>query len=393
MNMMAHVPTEAEELEWVIRIARGLGGDFSTGAGIRRRIAQSVRPHFETDEGGLGQLVRVSDAKEILDLMAEQKTGAEVVPFLDVLLLTVPAKYEVLEFVASRLGALTVLLKSFSLDRQVVVRLLVLARLLDEDWLSSQSDLSALSKEIRVLLNETIDPLVKQNGLETGAFLDGVLAAQKILTPPLSSAELKRLKQEDSLCLACDADHPECSKPPSVCLNCRGERVTCSRGCSKPCRVCNDSHPGLSIVNCLERAVGTHKRKAEIEEDEPEARKLRSVKEYRENKKKAKEEKRHHTEKAAVIPNDNNARFQVFEKVLKDTVAAICFDKLGTRISNDEVPEWRKVYRTISAILIEKESRMPDEFKYRASTSAERAAVVKRVNQFCLDYLKKQDKF
>ena len=130
-----------------------------------------------------------------------------------------------------------------------------------------------------------------------------------------------------------------------------------------------------TIVSNIQIKTEEKKRKV-LEEEFSEGestKKLRSLKEYREHKKRAKEEKK----------DDKNF---AFEKLLKDTVASQCVQKFGIG-EGTELPEWRRVYRLVSALLMEKESRMPEDIRFRASTTDERNAVIKRVTAFCTNYL------
>ena len=133
----------------------------------------------------------------------------------------------------------------------------------------------------------------------------------------------------------------------------------------------DETATGLEVVP--ERLAQNLKRRQENEEEEA-AKKMRSIKEYKEQKKMKKSS-----------PS--------FEKLLKDTVASICYDKLvGHELNFDggEVPEWRKIYRHISTVLMEKESRLPEEIRFKCSTDEDKDKVVKRVSQFTLDFLRKQ---
>jgi len=374
----------------VIGIATGRGGDFQTGVNVRKRIASRVRPHFETDEG-LGTLRKLSDAPLLLKKIETLLTGPEIAPFLDSLLLSVPVNPAVLDLIAPNLSSLTKVLQGLALDRQAVVRVLLLVKLFDEEVLAKAEGLQELIAAAQKLIDDTIDPTIRQHATEAVGYLQATSAALGMTARVLTGEELIRFRKEGKLCLKCDTnDHSECAKTPTVCLNCRGPRLECIRGCKQPCRVCGSPHPDKALLTCLESVAAPKPAKRVVEDDlfefsddeVKDAKKMRSVKEYRENKRKAKEEKKTH----ATVPAATE-----FEKLLKDTVAKICFEKLAGKEEDHvvEVPQWRKVYRAISASLMEKESRLVEGVRFRCKTAEEQAAVVRRVSEYTNDYLKK----
>ncbi len=79
-----------------------------------------------------------------------------------------------------------------------------------------------------------------------------------------------------------------------------------------------------------------------------------------------------------------------FVKLLKDTVAHLCYGRLvnlDDPQDDPEVPEWRRVSRVISQTLLEKESRMPPDVRYKVSPTQARDATIKRVQGYTIAYL------
>ena len=380
--------SEADELAWVIAISSGRGADFHLGANVRRRIHSRVTI-VETDEG-LGTLRRPADASVVLEKSASLTTGSEIIPFLDCVLLTVASNPKVLDFVAVSISSLTRIIQSIPLDRYAIARVLALAKLLDEEVIGKAVGLQDFISACQKLVDDTIDPIIRQHATEAATYLQATSTMFGITLKVLGRDELISFKKAGKLCLKCDTgDHVECSKTPSVCFNCRGNRLDCMRGCHSACRVCGEKHPDKSIIVCLDNAVAPKIQKRPAEEmhdddlfsdEEKEAKKFRSVKDYRENKRKAKEVKK---------ANPTETPVTAFEKLLKDTVARICFSKIGSHEDDGDLPEWRKVYRKISAILMDKETRVPETIRFRCKTPEEQKAVVKRVTEYTEDYLKK----
>ena len=386
--------TEGQEIDWVLGIARGLGGDYATGNTVRRRILQTVKSIASVDET-LGSLTKAEDAVLVLDAAASAKTSPEALPFLDCVLLTFPGKPDIAITAAGGLKSLGILLQEYPLDRPLMVRVLALAKLVDEEALAGSEGLDLFSNACKALMENTIDPAIRQHATETYYYVDAVNSATKLANAVslLSGEELLSFRASGALCLKCDSGtHAECEKQVEVCVNCRGARILCLRGCKDACRACGISHAWKGLAECLDESI--RKRKAPENEvpdctleEEREAKKLRSVRAYKESKKRAKEEKRTaaYQEDHRIPAAESFEDFKGFEKLLKDTVAALCFRAYGD--SGAEVPEWRKVYRTISSLLLEKESRMAPEFRYRVGTEHDKAAVVKRVSGFTKDWI------
>ena len=140
--------------------------------------------------------------------------------------------------------------------------------------------------------------------------------------------------------------------------------------------------------------------------DDPEAvgeKRFRSVKEYREKKKLQRTFSGASTGQEqgfnpAYVPNPSNSTSSKddFVKLVKDTVARLCFDHLGNSeadrspTSSDHVPEWRVVSRLVSQTLIDKEARMPTEVRFNLSDAKARDGAIRRVSGYTSDYLKRK---
>ncbi len=359
------------DLEWIIAKISNHEAPHAQGATVRRRIFNTVNKIAEVDENS-GCLRKVTDTEKLIDKIANCITGAETVPYLDSLLLTAQTSQRVLKILLARFTAFVKLLIDNSLDREVTLRLLAIPRMCDPEVLGSGTGIQEFSDAIKKLIEDTIDPCIRKQAVEVSGELDALLVLASAKTPALTSDQLIEGIKTGSLCLKCDTTtHNECDLSPTVCLNCRGDRTVCIRSCAKACRVCGSAHPGRSIITCLEETVhGGKKRK--LEEEEPEEKRMRSVREYKEAKRRQK------VEKKSVSPVS-------FEKLLKDTVAKSCYDHIGDRPGDKEaeIPEWRRVYRTIAGLLLEKEARLPEEVRFRCSMDDERASVIKRVRQYC----------
>jgi hypothetical protein len=141
---------------------------------------------------------------------------------------------------------------------------------------------------------------------------------------------------------------------------------------------------------------------------------FRSVREYRERKKQQKQsasdtnsrnqwasdtnsinQSPEYADEGSTQPGSSNILQEkdTFVKLLKDTVAHICYsrignsDNAGAQSDKDEVPEWRRVSRLISQTLLEKESRMQPELRYKTSPASLREAAIKRISGYTKDYL------
>ena len=129
---------------------------------------------------------------------------------------------------------------------------------------------------------------------------------------------------------------------------------------------------------------------------EPETKKFRSVREYREMKRIQKRvngatDRSLSPEQNSNEGDTNGDTKEEFVKLLKDTVAHLCYGRLVNFDDSDDrdpnVPEWRRVCRIISQTLLEKESRMPPEVRYKVSPASAREAVVKRIQGYTITYL------
>lgn len=121
---------------------------------------------------------------------------------------------------------------------------------------------------------------------------------------------------------------------------------------------------------------------------------FRSVREYREMKRLQKNagsnSDRSVSPEPESKPDQPRDQKDDFIKLLKDTVAHLCYGRLfNSDDSQDdlEVPEWRRVSRVISQTLLEKESRMPPDVRYKVSPTPAREATIKRVQGYTIAYL------
>ena len=135
---------------------------------------------------------------------------------------------------------------------------------------------------------------------------------------------------------------------------------------------------------------------SEEPDGEPEFKRFRSVKEYREMKRNQKRANAATDRSVSPEPTkdpEDQAKDpkEDFEKLLKDTVAHLCYGRLVNFDEPDDndavVPEWRRVSRVISQTLLEKESRMPPDIRYRVSPAEARDAAVKRIQGYTISYL------
>jgi len=134
------------------------------------------------------------------------------------------------------------------------------------------------------------------------------------------------------------------------------------------------------------------------------AKRFRSVKEYREKKRLQKlassgSDRNHSPEPTGAESknkNDTLSEKDEFTKLLKDTVAQIAYSRIGKvsssthRENEEEIPEWRRVSRLISQTLLEKESRMSSDVRYKTHPSHLREAAVKRISGYTTDYLNRK---
>ena len=119
---------------------------------------------------------------------------------------------------------------------------------------------------------------------------------------------------------------------------------------------------------------------------------FRSVKEYREKKKLQRttgDSLSVNGLTSSTLPERNNK--EEFIKLLKDTVAAICYERLheeeeGIR-DPDFVPEWRVVCRIISDTLLDKEGRLAPDVRFNMKDSRLREATMRRIKTYTRDYL------
>lgn len=135
---------------------------------------------------------------------------------------------------------------------------------------------------------------------------------------------------------------------------------------------------------------------SEESHDEPASKRFRSVREYREMKRLQKRAgtaadrsvSPEQDTKGSTQTHDTN---EEFVKLLKDTVAHLCYGRLVNfddgEDADPDVPEWRRVSRIISQTLLEKESRMPPDVRYRVSPAHAREAAVKRIQGYTISYL------
>ena len=131
-------------------------------------------------------------------------------------------------------------------------------------------------------------------------------------------------------------------------------------------------------------------------DQEPETKRFRSVKEYREMKRLQKLGSSSADRSVSPEPTPTESSRvhdskEEFVKLLKDTVARICHERLASfedpHDDDTDVPEWRRVSRIISQTLLEKESRMPPEVRYKVSPNHAKEAAVKRVQGYTIAYL------
>ena len=280
-----------------------------------------------------GCLRKVTDTEKVIAKIAQCITGAEAVPFMDTLLLTAQTSQRVLKIVLNHLPVFVTLLTDNALDREVTLRTLAIPRMGTVDGLiiaaSAGEGAKAFSEAIKKLIEDTIDPVIRKQAIDISGELDALLAlASPPQRAPLTKEQLVKGLTENSLCLKCDSvDHHECDLPPAVCLNCRGDRSLCIRGCAKACRVCGLIHAGRSIIACLDEiANGPKKRKlADTElDEEPDEKRMRSTRDYKEARRRHKEEKKttvsaSSTDRSSSVGNSSTPH--AFEKLLKDTVA------------------------------------------------------------------------
>ena len=120
----------------------------------------------------------------------------------------------------------------------------------------------------------------------------------------------------------------------------------------------------------------------------PDAKKFRSVKEYREKKRLQKSQ----FMKASV---SDSSEQENFVKLLKNTVAKICFDHLSSRegmveTTHDSNSRWREVSRLVSQALLDKESRLPDDIRFNVSEHRLKEAALRRINGYTIEYLRRK---
>ena len=125
---------------------------------------------------------------------------------------------------------------------------------------------------------------------------------------------------------------------------------------------------------------------------EPSSKRFRSVREYREMKRlqKLARDRSVSPEPEENEPEQPGDPKEEFVKLLKDTIAHICYNKLGTVENTEddsEVPEWRRVSRIISQTLLEKESRIPTDVRYKVTPEHAREAAIKRIQGYTRAYL------
>jgi hypothetical protein len=126
----------------------------------------------------------------------------------------------------------------------------------------------------------------------------------------------------------------------------------------------------------------------------PGTKRFRSVREYREMKRLQKHAGSNSDRSVSPEPESKQAppkdQKEEFVKLLKDTVAQLCYGRLvnlDDPQDDSEVPEWRRVSRIISQTLLEKESRMPPDVRYKVAPSHAREATIKRVQGYTIAYL------
>jgi hypothetical protein len=212
--------------------------------------------------------------------------------------------------------------------------------------------------------------------------------------PVLPREDLIRGYLSGKVCHRCDSvTHSHCSALDVTCPNCRGNAALCPGGAcmTTPCRVCASMHPDTSMVECLRDTSKPTCQQAEEHTVGNEAvvlgqKRFRSVREYKAQKRIIKSGPGSAVQHPIKSPKD------VFTKLLKDTVAKHCYERLGNRpmdIADDseDIPLWRSVSRIISSTLLDKESRLPDGVRFDISDPLRESAAVKRVSDYTLSYL------
>lgn len=130
---------------------------------------------------------------------------------------------------------------------------------------------------------------------------------------------------------------------------------------------------------------------------EPHVKRFRSVREYRDQKKLQKLNGSNSTGSNVVSSGDKDVSDakDSFVKLLKDTVAVLCYNRLSDHdsaedITPDFVPEWRTVCRIISQTLLDKEARMPANVRYNLSDPKMVEGTVRRIRTYTSDYLERK---
>lgn len=133
--------------------------------------------------------------------------------------------------------------------------------------------------------------------------------------------------------------------------------------------------------------MSSNDREPATTDSEP-VKRFRSVKEYREKKKIQRMNSGQETHSDS--PNAGNRSLDAkeeFTRILKDTVAGICYSRLGDIESTEDIPEWRIVCRIISQTLLDKEARLPAEVRFNLSDTKLRDATVRRIKIYTTEYL------
>lgn len=133
---------------------------------------------------------------------------------------------------------------------------------------------------------------------------------------------------------------------------------------------------------------------------EPAVKRFRSVKEYRENKKNQRLRMKQGGDTESSSSNvpeqttgssvkESESR-EVFVKLLKDTVARLCFahfEDSHEEASSEAIPEWRIVSRIVSQALLEKEARLPPDVRFNVTDNRMKENAVHRIRVYTRDYL------
>lgn len=136
---------------------------------------------------------------------------------------------------------------------------------------------------------------------------------------------------------------------------------------------------------------------ADLLDDAPAKKKLRSVREYREKKRLHKSEpykgtSTDQTSLSASTTSHGAVSQEEFTKMLKETVGKMCYDRIGITddrgsIEEGSIPLWRAVSRMICQALLDKEARLPAEIRFNMSDNRLRDAAFRRIQSYTVDYL------